>query len=271
MRRILVLIALFSIVIPAGAQVLERADRMPALESVLKLDSATSRYLLPVFVVDRTNPGGQTTLMGIVNGESTATPVAIAYSTRGGLNFRNENRTIPPNGTLTINLRDVPGLPVEPDNFSRGYATVMAAPGTRLAGDFFHIDPAQNFSQGERLIDLNDGPFCPVWSFRFAVGGVFSGGTTLTVVTNLPLGTSQPSVVFEVRDEGGASYGLVTLTTTSTVERVRVSDILAQLPSAPVFGSLQIGFVAGTGGGIILGEWNASGRFQVGFNGTCMQ
>lgn len=270
-RNAAVAIALTLLSLPAFAERLELANRSLVREAAPKVDRATHQLLLPVYMVNRTNPGGLTTLMAIVNGEAVATPVAITYHTPQGATIGTNNHLIPAFGTLTINLRDVVGLPIDVDGVSRGWASIVTSPGTFLAGDYFLVDPANNFSQGERLIDFTDGPYCTFWNFRFAVGGIFSGGTTLTVITNAPLGPSQPSVGFEVFDEAGNFYGQVNLTTINIVNRISASTILAALPSAPVFGSFFVTFAAGTGGGIVLGEWNADGRFQVGFNGACME
>jgi hypothetical protein len=122
-------------------------------------------------------------------------------------------------------------------NFLSGYfgPDGVATDQNVLWGDFFYVDPANNFADGENLVRIeafpgafkpgdatfygryvngsgidNREPLATTWASRFAVGGTFSGGTDLIVWRDsglidkpFPCGTTPPGFPLLL---GGETY-----------------------------------------------------------------
>jgi hypothetical protein len=234
--------------------------------------TAGQSFLLPYFEIDRNDPSGQTSLIGVRNVLGQPTPVTVTYHDRTGAAVRVDARTLGPAEVLSVNLRDVPGLGTEGDGFARGFAIVDTA--GAVSADSLHVDPSQDFATGERLVSLAGATWCRVWDLRYINGSAFSGGTVLTMLLGDPRDTQlrngNAGAAFEVFDEAGAYWGVVYYFSNLAVTRVAVADILAALPAAPENGALEVTFMPGTGGGLVLADYRAQGRYAVSLPGSCV-
>lgn len=237
-----------------------------------KVDSPFAELVLPYFENDVTGGTLTSTLFAVRNPSiSDGTTAVVSYFDVRGKLLTTENLSIAPSAVFTRNLRDVSGLAVDPDGFSRGFVVIQSQ--DPLSGDTFHVDPVGNFATGDRLIGMTE--LCLFWDFRLIQGGAFNGGTTLEVFVDTPLGASAsdpPTVAVIVYDEAGKAFGTVALRMAQNSVSVPVGNILKALPGGlgPVFGSLWLVFSPASGGGHIQGFYTAEGRYSVGLKGSCI-
>lgn len=252
-------------VVPSPAQSPVAAAPAEPLGSVLpKVDQPSDLFAVPFYLVDTTRPGGTTTLYAVRNVTDRFIQLEVEYFRADGSLIRREAAELGPRQTLTVNLRDVPGLPVDPDGFARGFVriTVVQAPAIdNLTGDFFQVDVDGNFATGDRLITVAD--LCEVSEVRTLD---FGSGTRLRIFVNEPQGadpeTDLPSFTVTAVDEGGnASPPQEIFTDQVVVERDAVDF------TGEAFGTLVFRFTAG--GGYVYAEYSAGGRFSVGLNSAC--
>jgi len=181
----------------------------------------TSDLLLPYFEVDLV--GQRTTLFAVGNIEDKETEVRITVASNWGIPVLGLNLTLDPGAVRTVNLADwivdgnlpnrtlspaqlahvqaaLSGVPspddglyygseVEP-NLAVGFVTirVLGSAGNRpdaLWGDYFWVDPAGDYAEGEVLVDIDRVKDCPGLCdrhvMRFLEGGAFDGGTELII------------------------------------------------------------------------------------------
>jgi len=237
-----------------------------------KVDSPFAELVLPYFENDVDGSTFTSTLFAVRNPSlSDATTATVSYFDLQGNLRTTENISVAPAAVFTRNLRDVPGLAIDPDGFSRGFAVIQSD--DPLSGDTFHVDPVGNFATGDRLIGMTE--LCLSWDFRFLQGGPFDGGTTLQIFVDTPLGASAsdpPTVAVIVFDEGGKAFGTVGLHMAQNSVSVPVGNILAALPGSlgPSFGSLWLVFSPASGGGHIQGFYTAEDRYSAGLKGSCI-
>ena len=237
-----------------------------------KVDSPSAELVLPYFENDVTGGTFTSTLFAVRNPSITGgTTATVSYFDLQGNLLTTENLSIAASAVFTRNLRDVNGLAVDPDGFSRGFAVIQSK--DPLSGDTFQVNPVGNFATGDRLIGMTE--LCLSWDFRFVQGGAFDGGTTLQVFVDTPLGASAsdpPTAAVIVYNEAGKAFGTVGLNMGQNSVSVPVGNILKALPGSlgPVFGSLWIVFSPASGGGHIQGFSTAEGRYSVGLKGSCI-
>lgn len=278
----LILVIALAIVAAATAQaqvVITPLDEVPDFAApgpdpkpAPKVDSPFSELVLPYFENDVNGSTFTSTLFAVrnpsISGSATAT---VSYFDLEGNLSATENLSLGPAAVFTRNLRDVPGLALDPDGFSRGFAVIQAD--NPLSGDTFHVDPVGNFATGDRLIGMSE--LCLSWDFRFLQGGPFDGGTTLEIFVDTPLGTDPsdpPTVAVVVYNEDGQAFGTVGLRMAQNSVSVPVGNILAALPGSigPSFGSLWLVFSPASGGGHIQGFYTAEDRYSSGLKGSCI-
>lgn len=193
------------------------ADRLSAGEPL------TSDLLLPYFEVELDNPSGLTTLFAVGNAWEEPVSVRIDVFSNWGIPVIEASADLDPDQVLTVNLRDwfVAGrLPNRSLNAAElahleaaltgqrspeddlyystevalrravGYVTVRIQGAPRrnaLFGDWFVVDPGQDFARGSLLVDISPtascGGLCLRHALRFMVGGAFSGGTQFVIWT----------------------------------------------------------------------------------------
>ncbi len=184
----------------------------------------TSDLLLPYFEVELGAPG-PTTLFAVGNAHQGSVDVIATVHTNWGIPVASTAFTLQRDELRTVNLRDwltqgkFPGAPplaaaelahlqaalsgrqspkdglyyateIAP-NRAAGYVTLRAQ-GSRpdaLWGDFFVVDTAQDFAQGDNLVDIGRanacrGGLCRRHAVRFLDGGGFDGGTEVVIWTD---------------------------------------------------------------------------------------
>jgi hypothetical protein len=225
------------------------------------------RVLVPAFAVDTTSGVGTTTLFAVRNLTGGSTPVVIDYYDAAGNLQRSDDVTLGPRAAETVNIRDIPGLAVDPDGFARGYVTAetgnTAGAPPVLAGDYIQVDVGDNFATGERAVHSAD--LCDLQSVRFLS---FGDGTQLAIWLANPQGPipgiDPPSYTVQAFDEAGNPV-------TGVVPQY-ADDHLLELEAADftgtAFGSLVFDF-SGAGGGTVFAEYSAEGRFSVGVDSQC--
>lgn len=251
------------------------------------VERPTSALMVPFFKVDRSRPGGESTLYAIRNtSTSTTHRVVVSYWVDWPFDpqadpDRTQTFDLAPRQIRTVNLRDVSGLTggAGGDAMVQGWLVAEQTTGSTgaLSGDWFRVVPDQDFATGARMVDASSSPStCTRWDLRFMSGGAFSGGTRLEFFVDTPLGshagTDAPSAVITFTDEAGTVLGsAVEVFTDRQVVELDVSALRAMLPRPrPAFGAIEVAFQPGSGGGLVSGSYRASGRFSVGVDGTCV-
>lgn len=248
----------------SAAPVRQPADGSASLAE--KVDEPQQALVVPFFEVDASDPSGTTTLFAVRNVFSQPVDIEIRYQAPDGTALRQDLETLAGRATLTRNLRDVPGLPVDPDGFSRGFIIVLQTSrngSPLLVGDYFQIDVGNAFATGQRMASLDD--LCLLTEARFADFGVPS---ELRLVIGTPQGSNPifdpPSVEVTPILEDGTLLPKTRVFTDEFAIKVSSADFTA----AP-FGTLVFDFF-NSGGGLVYAEYSAQGQFSVGLNGACL-
>jgi len=244
------------------------AQAAPALAE--KVDSPSNLLVVPYYEVDTVTPagGGPTTLFAIHNLKSQPLfAVSIFYISRTGQIHKEQPSIIGTHATYTRNVRDVKGLPVDKDGFARGFVRVVTGDpesSKALSGDFFQVDPRNNFATGDRMIQGAD--LCYHGEVRLVDFGV---GTDLRLFINLPQGgdpnTDPESARLLMYDEAGVLQKGWDFFTSSHVLFVNTDDL--NLPDS--FGLLDLSFEH-SGRGYAYAVYSAEGRYSVGMNWACL-
>lgn len=231
-----------------------------------KVDEPDDILLVPFYEVDTTDPSGTTTLFAVRNRSASSLGIEVRYLSSGADILRQDLMTLDPRDTLTVNVRDVPGLPADFDGFTRGYAAVLITgmPMTldNLVGDYLQVDVGNDFATGERMVSFAD--LCNEQEVRFLD---FGAGTELRFLVNNPRGTDvmsdPPTIVVTPLDETGASFTATEVFTTLNALSLRASDL-----TSLAFGTFVFD-LSNAGGGLVYAEYSADGRFSAGLNGAC--
>ena len=235
----------------SGNQLGSRAQAEPSIQ-----------LMLPFYRVDREAPFGETTLFALRNVESAPTLVAAQFFSVGSSLLAERSYQLEPREVVTVNLRDVPGL-------ERGYALLTSFGGSKLAGDFFQVNPGQNFATGGLLVETEPsfGHLCRLWDIRFIEGGGFSGGTEFVVwVRNAPGFSSNDPVLVRMAyfDEAGEPAGMIHVRSSA-----HAFTLDTDFPWDVDFGAVEILFTPESGGGLVSGVYSAEDRYSVSIDGTC--
>lgn len=238
----------------------------PADPPVGKRDLPQTTLIVPFYEVDTTSPGGTTTLFAVRNTEAARVDVEIRYQAPDGTPLHLEVETLDLRETLTRNLRDVAGLPVDPDGFTRGFVVVVQTSVTTrslLVGDYFQVDVDDAFATGERMMSPDD--LCRLAEVRALD---FGSGTELHFLLEAPQGSDPvndpASVQVQVFDEGGVERPPPLLIYSDEFSfELSASDL-----SGLAFGTLVFEFAGG--GGHVYAEYSADGLFSVGLDGACL-
>lgn len=254
---------------PAGA---------PAAEPSVtpKAFPLTSKLLLPYFEVETLDPNGDTVLYALRNESTTPIEVDIKYYEIDSpfAPQRTDRVTLNAKQIYPINIRDVQNLEIDSDGRKRGYVRFEVVGGAAvLAGDFFRVDPGDNFASGYRLVNVDPASAaderCSVLTFRFLRGGLFSGGTRIFYWLDLATLPEADTIAYSIYNEAGA---LINTGLLGNIDRVASQLAIDQLLVGPAAGlnSGAVEFQFGHGVlGHVAGAINASGRFSVGFEGVC--
>lgn len=229
-------------------------------------------WTVPRFRVDRTKPGDTTLLALIPTGSCAGNPVCgasnvlVHYYDRSHVAQHSEGYDVAPGAVQTINVRDVPGLPVDPDGFSRGSISIyfQGYPGTV---DYFQVDTSEDFATGGPAFPRED--FCEIWWARFLSFGPGQGSVLSLYVPN-PLGgglSDPPTVTGEVYDESGTFINSFVVRTDQWAFDLEIEDFAV---GAVPFGRVKLDL----GGdeertGIVSVRHAAEGRFSIGSSAAC--
>lgn len=225
-----------------------------------KADRPAMALTVPSYAVDTGSTTGVTTLYALRNLNPTTTELTITYQDKLGTLLRQEPRSLLPEETLTLNLRDVAGLSPGPDGFKRGLIHINAT--QDLTGDFFQVDVDNDFATGERLIQATD--LCTTGETRFLD---FGSGTQLALLIADPNGgdptANTPSFSVRIVDEAGATDGVLDCYTDQQLLELDAS-LFTSLP----FGTLAFDFTDGEEG-YVYAAYSADGQFSVGLGWDC--
>lgn len=231
-----------------------------------KLDQPQDVLFVPFYDVDTFDPAGTTTLYAIRNITSQPIELDIRYLSPTATILRNDFPTVPARGTLTVNVRDVPGLPIDGSGRAQGYIGIllhsMEPQPNNLIGDYLQVDVGNNFATGERMPSFID--LCPEQQIRFLD---FGTGTELRFLIGNPQGadpmTDPPTMTVTPVGENGTVFPSTDVYTTQFALALSASDFTSQH-----FGTLIFDF-SNAGGGMVYGEYSAGGKFSVGLNSAC--
>lgn len=235
--------------------------------TLCRVEVCSEELVLPFYLVDREDPTGTTTLYAVRNLTGAEQTVRVEYVAVDGSVASFEILVLGPYEIRSVNLRDVAGLPGDPDGFARGFVRIVAGGGADgrpvLAGDFFQVDVGNDFATGDEL--LRSGSVCDHASIRFLDLGA---GTRLAVYLAQPRGADEtadpPSFTVQVYDEAGEPDGAPQpFWTDSHALELTAADL-----TALSFGSLAFDFGASSGG-VVYAEYSAAGRFSVGVASQC--
>lgn len=196
------------------------------------LPAPAADLIVPYFEVDTTDPFGETTLFALrtVNLSAAAT-CNVYYDNVFGTNQASQLSVVVPGaGVWPRNLRDVPGLPVDPDGYKRGYVRISC--NNNVSGDMMQVNPGEDFASGARVIADDD--LCVAWDIRFLGSGAFSGGTTFSMYHSAPGGIAPgdpPTAAVTVSGEDGTIWGSpIGLQTDQRSIEFGLGQIIAALP-----------------------------------------
>ena len=174
----------------------------------------------------------------------------------------------------TINLRDVVNVPIN------GYLiasvvdaqTLTPLPDMKvLTGDYFRVEPVDNFATGDLLIGVSGTPrsgLCNRWELRYFQGGGFSGGTDFTFFVEENSG-SGPIATGDIYDETGQFVTQITIGFDGYAFEFNSEQLVAPPLNIDVpFGVIEWQFRNGARGHV-SSVLKALGKFAVGFSASC--
>lgn len=243
------------------------------------LRGAESQLIMPFFRVTTNN--STVSLFALRNVTGSLVTVSSQFFLADGTNVAFEDE-IEAFATLTVNLRDLP----LPSNGSviEGMATFSVVdPGSTvsngteaLVGDYFLVDPANDFATGDPL--TSEAEFCNRFNTRFADGGVFDG-TSFNIVApnfvasaapNFDSGTGLADLfTASVYDEAGNLVTQFDGRASGRVFTTSTDSLTSAGLNLPTFGSIEWTFKNNLFG-FVSWSMNASGRFSVGMLGECL-
>lgn len=262
---------------PAGAAEAPPATAPPEGGNLdIKAFPLTSKLVLPYFEIEKNDPNGDTVLYALRNESTAPIEVDIKYYEIDSpfAPQRTDRVTLAAKQIHPVNIRDVQNLEIDPDGRARGYVRFEVVGGASvLAGDFFRVDPGDNFASGYRLVNADPASAsderCSILSFRFLRGGLFSGGTRIFYWLDMNVLPQADTIAYSIYNEAGTLITTGLLGNTDRVASQLTIDQLLVGPAAALnSGAVEFQFSGGVLGHV-AGAINASGRFSVGFEGVC--
>ncbi len=237
----------------------------------------TELLILPNIRLSTLTPGGRTTLLALRNAGDSRMALRILYTRTSATGRRvlAENLVLEPRSVYATNLRDAEVFGNLPDQHSGhlqigAYApeTLEPWPAPPLYGDFFRINPEQNYASGANLTWTNTanrggGPIlCNRWDTRFLHGGGFGGRTVFSFHAATP--ATYLAAAGKVYDHSGLFLGQVYIAG-NEANTVNSADL-------DLFGATSgtIEWTLGEGAlGQVSSDYFAAGRYSVGLQGHC--
>jgi len=240
-----------------------------------KTDAAGARLLLPLYLVDTTDPAGVTTLFAVRNQLDVPVEIEVRYFQANAPQApqRTDVSTLAAKAVAPVNIRSVSGLSADADGIARGYVVVEAlTEGGVIQGDYFRVTSNEDFASGFRMLNADPASshndLCGLFSIRFLNGGGFDSGTRFIVwleADQVP-DPANPVFFYSVYDESG---GLVLATGFAADEvafEVAAEDLLVG-PLQADFGAVEIQFVDTVGH--VSAILSADDRYSVGLEAFC--
>jgi len=240
----------------------------PDAPLAIKDDLPSTRWVVPRFTVDTRSPTGETTLVAVRNPNPFTVNGGIVYFSVHSAELMRKGFELASKEILTVNLRDVPAVvdAADPDGLARGWVRVTSATHP-VTGDFFQVDPGQDFASGMRMFDL-ERELCRKWEVRFLQGGPFSSGTVIDLLITNPQGADPQrdprTLIIDVWDEDATRVATYFGWTDQTSLELRADEVVLGVP----FGVLRIEFAVGYAQ--VAATYRAEGRYSVGIKGLCV-
>jgi len=243
-----------------------------------KRNTAGYDWFIPRFLVNRRQTG-DTTLLAIrapgsvmpCDGSICTFNVEVLYYDVRNVRQHVDHFNLSGHQVQTINVRDVPGLAVDPDGFARGMIRVIT--NLPMNVDYFQVDTSQNFATGGEALEVSD--LCETWAARFLTFGP-GQGTVLSIFVREPRGgapSDPPTVVGLVYNETGTFINSFTVRTDDWAFDVPVEDVVV---GGTQFGTVELTLFderddAGSlySGGLVTVSHAAENRFSIGSRAYC--
>ena len=218
--------------------------------------------VVPGFEVEVDDPSGPTTLFAIRNTTDADIQIDVGYhGEQVGEPLRVDNFMLGPHQTLTRDVRsNLAGLNVS-DGFATGLIVIAETGGdaSGLEGDYFHVDSANDFATGDRLVRTEE--FCAQQEIRFVD---FGSGSRLQILLGEPRGAGEPSFSYTVYNEAGTMITEGDVVASAHLMAIDVNDLVP----GQKFGTVVFDF-SNAAGGFVTAEYSAFGRYSVELDGTC--
>lgn len=259
-----------ALAVPAG-EPSKPAARSPAV----KTDTAGTRLLLPLYLVDRNDPAGVTTLFGVRNELDTPADVTIRYFRTDAPQApqRTDTVTLAAKQVMPINIALVDGLQVDADGIARGFVVIEATTeGAVIQGEYFRVTSNEDFASGFRLLNVDPASphndLCALFSIRFLNGGGFDSGTSYIIWLDSDLAPDPdvPVLSYSVYDQPGELLFSNVFFADEVAFEVTAAELVS--PFSEDFGAIEFNFSDGAVGHVsaIL---SAGGRYSVGIEAAC--
>jgi hypothetical protein len=240
-----------------------------------KTDVPGARLLVPLYLVDTTDPNGVTTLFAVRNQLDTPIDVELRYYQADAPQSpqRTDAVALAAKAIKTVNVRQVPGLAVDADGVARGYVVAVAlTEGARIQGDFFRVTPGEDFASGFRMLNVDPASahndLCGLFTMRFLNGGGFDSGTRFIIWLEADEAPDPESPVLAY--SAYAESGELVLSNTYFADEVVFEVAAADLFVGPLqadFGAVEFQFIGTVGH--VAAILSAQNRYSVGFEAFC--
>lgn len=220
-------------------------------------------WFIPRYFVDTTS-FGDTTLWSVRNESLATVSVQAEYFDAFFVKRQEQPLVLDPDELVPINVRDVGGLPADPDGFARGF--IRLSPNGPISADVIQVDTSQNFASGNLASRLDD--FCADWQVRFLS---FGQSSILSFLVNGPRGgdpADPPTLVGDVFAENGSFVSSFTLRTDEWVfDRAAEELVVGGLANGTIELTIQS---LNAPAGLVFVNHSAEGRFSVGLPAVCL-
>jgi hypothetical protein len=227
-------------------------------------------WFIPLFKVDtRGTAPASSTFFSIRNEGDLTTNVLVEYFDTAFTPPRQHavRYVLIADQIVSVNVRDVPDLDVDPDLFARGILRITPRPDEPVAVDAFQVDGTNNFASGGHAFTAGD--FCDLWQVRFLDFGGASG-SVMTVLVNGPRGmgaANPPTISGTVFNQQGQPVNNFNVRTNEWALEIPLLDLVQ---GDQRFGSIELVLNAtGNPGGVVSVVHSAFGRFSIGAEGVC--
>ncbi len=229
--------------------------------------SNASALVVPGYQIDLADPSGPTTLFAARNTTDDNVEVNVEFHGQEATPtpLRVDGQALAANDTMSVNMRDdTSSLDPDGDDLAAGLALIYRTDtGTHagLEGDFLNVDAANDFAGGDRLFKLPE-DLCNLMEVRFLN---FGAGSNFSVVVDQPQGDVKSTYSYEAYRQDGTLLGSGDYFTNKHFEVIAAQEFAGMGNN---FGTVVFDF-SKAGGGRVIGQYSAFGRFSVEVAGAC--